>query len=232
MDASILIIEDEQDLLELLRYNLEREGYQISTAATGEAGLKSAQNSAPDAPDLILLDLMLPGMDGLEVCRFLKKRESTASIQVIMLTARGEESDIVQGLEFGADDYVTKPFSPRVLLARIQAVLRRRDSEAGMSQNNPIIRVGSVTIDQERYEATVRGKPVRLTASEFKMLRLLTSKSGRVFTRQQIIDAVHGELTAVTDRSVDVLVMGLRKKLGDAGDGIETVRGVGYKFRD
>lgn len=229
-DTTILLVEDEQDLLELLRYNLSREGFQVETAMTGEAGLKKARELGKHL-DLVLLDLMLPGMDGLEVCRTLKGRDHTSSIPVIMLTAKGEESDIVRGLEYGADDYITKPFSPRVLMARIAAVLRRREGEA-KAGNGSILEIGDVQIDTERHEVLVKGEPTLLTATEFKLLSLLASKAGRVFTRQQIIESIHEGYAAVTDRSVDVQVVSLRRKLGEAGRSIETVRGVGYRFRD
>ncbi len=227
-DASILIVEDEQDLLELLRYNLDREGYRVSTAARGEDALRQVR---AEPPDLILLDIMLPEMDGLEVCRTLKSRPATAGVSVIMLTAKGEEADVVRGLQLGADDYVTKPFSPRVLLARIKAVLRRRDAETKPDDGN-VIAAGGISIDRERHEVVAGGATVDLTATEFKLLTVLASRPGRVFTRQQIIESIHDGFAAVTDRSVDVQVVALRKKLGDAGDAIETVRGVGYRFRD
>lgn len=229
-DTNILLVEDEQDLLELLRYNLTREGFAVETAMTGEDGLKKAREVGKDL-DLVLLDLMLPGIDGLEVCRTLKGRDQTSAIPVIMLTAKGEESDIVRGLEYGADDYITKPFSPRVLMARIQAVLRRSEGEA-RKDNSSVIEIGSVSIDTERHEVMVKGEPTTLTATEFKLLSLLASKAGRVFTRQQIIETIHEGYAAVTDRSVDVQVVSLRRKLGEAGRNIETVRGVGYRFRD
>jgi DNA-binding response OmpR family regulator len=227
-ETSILIVEDEQDLLELLRYNLAREGYPVHTASTGEDALKLVRNQRPG---LVLLDLMLPGMDGLEVCRTLKSRDATAGIPVIMLTAKGEEADVVRGLELGADDYVTKPFSPKVLLARIAAVLRRREADADADPGR-LIHVAGIDIDRDRHEVTVHGSAVALTATEFKLLALLASKPGRVFTRQQIIESIHDGFAAVTDRSVDVQVVALRKKLSDAGTHIETVRGVGYRFRD
>ncbi len=227
-DASILLVEDERDLLELLKYNLEREGYQTRTAETGEEGLKAARG---DTPDLILLDLMLPAMDGLEVCRSLKSREQTANVPVIMLTAKGEESDIVRGLEMGADDYITKPFSPRVLLARIQAVLRRNNGETDATPPR-VHQSGRVRVDLDRHEVTADGETVDLTATEFKLLTLLVSKPGRVFTRHQIIESIHEGFAAVTDRSVDVQVVALRRKLGPVGKNIETIRGVGYRFRD
>lgn len=228
---SILIVEDEQDLLELLRYNLAREGYDVRTASTGEDALQLAR---ADQPDLMLLDLMLPAMDGLTVCRNLKTREHTANIPIIMLTAKGEEADIVRGLELGADDYIAKPFSPRILMARIKAVLRRTESEQNVSNNgnSNVVSVANLRIDSDRHEVLVDGRPVELTATEFKLLRLLASKPGRVFTRQQIIESIHEGFAAVTDRSVDVQVVALRKKLTTAGDHIQTVRGVGYRFKE
>jgi two-component system phosphate regulon response regulator PhoB len=228
-DATILLIEDEQDLLELLRYNLEREGYGVRAVTTGEAGLKDVRS---DSPDLILLDLMLPGMDGLEVCRTLKGRDHTASVPIIMLTAKGEEQDVVRGLELGADDYVPKPFSPRVLIARIAAVLRRRSQQPAEPNAQRRLERGPVTIDLDRHEVRVEGEAKEMTATEFKLLSLLGRQPGRVFTRHQIIESVHDGLAAVTDRSVDVQVVSLRRKMGEAGHMIETIRGVGYRFKE
>lgn len=225
--ASLLIVEDEQDLLELLRYNLDREGFEVFTAETGEDGLDVLRKRRPN---LIVLDLMLPGMDGLEVCRTVREDPQLRATPIIMLTAKGEESDIVRGLEMGADDYVTKPFSPRVLMARIQSVLRR--SAAAAPTAGARVSVANVTLDPERHEVTVDGGPVELTATEFKLLQLLLKRPGRVYTRQQIIEGVHEGFAAVTDRSVDVQVVALRKKLGSAGRRIETVRGVGYRFKE
>jgi two-component system phosphate regulon response regulator PhoB len=228
-DLAILLVEDEQDLLELLRYNLAREGYNVQTAATGEEALKQVR---AEPPNLVLLDLMLPGMDGLEVARTLKSREATRHIPIIMLTAKGEEPDVVQGLEVGADDYITKPFSPRVLMARIRAVLRRGETAGEEAETGRAIRLGGITVDPDRHEVVCGEEPVNLTATEFKLLSLLMSKPGRVFTRQQIIESIHEGFAAVTDRSVDVQVVALRRKLGDKGKNIETVRGVGYRFRE
>lgn len=229
-DVTILIVEDEPDLLELLRYNLVREGYQVQVADTGEEGLRLARATPPD---LLLLDLMLPAMDGLEVCRSLKSRTATANVPVIMLTAKGEEADIVRGLEMGADDYVTKPFSPRVLLARIKRVLHRAGAEVGEGEHNRgTIRAPGLSIDPERHEVLAEGKPVDLTATEFRLLAVLATRPGRVFTRQQIIESIHEGFAAVTDRSVDVQVVSLRKKLGAVGDRLETVRGVGYRYKE
>jgi len=223
----ILLIEDEKDIAELVRHYLSKEGYAVSRAATGEEGLRLAR---ADRPSLILLDLMLPGVDGLEVCRALKRDRATETIPIVMLTAKSEESDIVAGLELGADDYVTKPFSPKVLVARVRAVLRRR-SRPAPPESEPL-EVHGLSIHPGRHEVRVGGKPVELTATEFRLLRLLAGRPGWVFTRNQIVNAVRGEDYPVTERSVDVHVVGLRKKLGRAGEYIETVRGVGYRFRE
>ena len=226
----ILVVDDEEDLLELLRYNLSREGYGVICASTGEEGLDAAMKKMPA---LIILDLMLPGIDGLDVARTLKNEKSTKDIPIIMLTAKGEEADIVTGLELGADDYVTKPFSPRILIARIKTVLRRKkktgdtvDGESG------IIDVHDIKIHAGRHEVLVSDKPVQLTFTEFGILTFLTRRPGWVFTRSQIVDAVKGDDYFVTDRAVDVQIVGLRKKLGSAGKYIETVRGVGYRLKE
>lgn len=224
----ILIIEDEEDIRELIRYTLDREGFGVSEAGTGEEGLRSA---ADRNPDLVLLDLMLPGKDGLSVCRELKGDEATRNIPVIMVTARGEESDIVAGLELGAEDYVVKPFSPKVLAARIRSVLRRREAAASASPAD-VLSFGSLTIHPGRHEVLLQGRPIELTASEFGILHFLARRPGWVFTRHQIVDAVHGSDYPVTERSVDVQIVGLRKKLKKAGERVETVRGVGYRFQD
>lgn len=224
----ILIIEDEEDIRELIRYTLEREGFAVSEAGTGEEGLRSA---AERNPDLILLDLMLPGKDGLSVCRELKEDGATRDLPVVMVTARGEESDVVAGLELGAEDYVVKPFSPKVLAARIRSVLRRREAAASASPSDALAFTG-LAIHPGRHEVLVQGRPVELTASEFGILHFLARRPGWVFTRHQIVDAVHGSDYPVTERSVDVQIVGLRKKLKKAGDRIETVRGVGYRFQD
>lgn len=224
----ILVVEDEAPIQELLQFNLERKKYRVKVADSGEEGLTLA---AEFLPDLILLDIMLPGADGLEVCKRLKANEKTESIPIIMLTALCEEADIVTGLELGADDYVTKPFSPRVLLARVKAALRRNTSTKP-SPNSDLINIHSISIDVCRHKVEVDGQDLSLTFTEFKVLQLLTQQPGRVFTRYQIVDAVHGDDYPVTDRSVDVQIVGLRKKLGDAGKYIETVRGIGYRFKE
>ncbi|MDX1563885.1 MAG: response regulator [Phycisphaeraceae bacterium] len=225
--TSILVVEDEHDLQELLRYNLIREGFTVQCTDSGETALSLVQT---ERPELILLDLMLPGMDGLEVCRNIKTNEATASIPIVMLTAKGEEADVVLGLEMGADDYVTKPFSPRVLSARIKAVLRRPATEA--PSDSAALQVGPIRILPDRHEVLIDGKPAQMTATEFRLLHLMARKPGRVFTRQQIIDALHDGFAAVTDRSVDVQIVSLRRKLGEAEKLIQTVRGVGYRLGD
>lgn len=226
--TQILIIEDEEDIRELVRYNLERENFSVSEAESGEAGLKAASQKKPD---LILLDLMLPGKDGLQICRELKQNDSTCGVPVVMMTAKGEESDIITGLELGAEDYVVKPFSPKVLTARVKAVLRRK-AVVPTPDAEDVLRIYDLVIHPGRHEVTLSGKPVELTASEFGILHFLARRPGWVFTRYQIVDAVHGEDYPVTERSVDVQIVGLRKKLKKAGEMIETVRGIGYRFKD
>ncbi len=224
-NETILIVEDEGDILELLRYNLNREGYRVLEATSGETALDVIRK---EAPDLVLLDLMLPKIGGLEVCRRVRSDSSHKSVPIIMLTAKGEEADIVAGLELGADDYMTKPFSPRVLLARVRAVLRRNATE--MPGDDESLHIHELVIHPGRHEVLVAGEAITLTRTEFQVLHYLARRPGWVFTRYQIVDAVHGDDYAVTERSVDVQIVGLRKKLGDAGKYIETVRGVGYRF--
>jgi two-component system alkaline phosphatase synthesis response regulator PhoP len=223
----ILVVDDEEDILELVRYNLAREGYKILCASSGEDGLKAAK---AEKPNLIVLDLMLPGIDGLDVTRRLKADDATRKIPIVMLTAKGEESDIVTGLELGAEDYITKPFSPRVLVARVKAALRRELKDETLERE--VIRIHEITVHPGRHEVLVNEKPVQLTFTEFGILYFLIKKPGWVFTRNQIVDAVKGDDYYVTDRSVDVQIVGLRKKLGKAGKHIETVRGVGYKLKE
>jgi len=224
----ILIIEDEEDVLELERYNLTREGFAVVAASRGDEGLKAV---ALKRPDLIILDLMLPGINGLEVCRKLKSDPLTADIPIIMVTAKGEEADIIVGLELGADDYVSKPFSIKILISRIRAVLRRQQGHEYDQKSE--LRVGNLEISPSRFHVLARGKPIDgLTVTEFRLLHFLSSRPGRVMNRQQILDAVRGEDVAVTERAVDVQMVGLRKKLGSHADCIEAVRGIGYRFRD
>lgn len=222
---SILVIEDEEDIAELIRYNLEREGYRVVHAESGERGLEIVRRQRPD---LVLLDLMLPGIDGLEVCKRVRADVAGAQTPIIMVTARGEEADVVTGLELGAEDYLTKPFSPRVLVARVRAVLRRRGSEP--VADDAVIRSHGIEIHPGRHQVTVDETPIELTATEFKILHFLAKRPGWVFTRYQIVDGIRGPNYPVTERSVDVQVVALRRKLGVRGEAIETVRGVGYRF--
>jgi two-component system alkaline phosphatase synthesis response regulator PhoP len=223
----ILVVDDEDDLLELVRYNLAKAGYRVVCVSTGEESLSHARRQPPD---LIVLDLMLPAVDGLEVCRRLKADAKTRDIPIIMLTAKSEESDVVRGLERGADDYITKPFSPRVLTARVKALLRRQESQRAAEMEKSI-EIHELSIHPGRHEVTLAGKPLELTFTEFSLLAFLAKRPGWAYTRTQIVDAVKGEDYPVTERSVDVQVAGLRKKLGQFGSYVETVRGVGYRFR-
>lgn len=228
---TVLVVDDEEDILELVKYNLSKEGYTVVAVASGEDALAAARTKQPDA---VVLDLMLPGLDGLEVCRRLKSDPTLRHIPVVMLTAKGTEADIVTGLELGAADYVTKPFSPRVLTARVKAVLRRESESADESG---VLRVRDLVIHPGRHEVYAGDVPVSLTATEFRILLYLARRPGWVFTRQQIVDAAQGDDVYVadrfvTDRSVDVHIVSLRRKLGPCGAYIETVRGVGYRLRD
>jgi two-component system alkaline phosphatase synthesis response regulator PhoP len=223
----ILVVDDEDDLLELVRYNLAKEGYDVVCVGSGEEALKAARK---DPPDLIVLDLMLPAVDGLEVCRRLKGDARTREVPIVMLTAKSEESDMIAGLDRGADDYIAKPFSPRVLTARIKALLRRHDAQR-QAEAELTIEVHELAINPGRHEATLAGRLLELTYTEFALLLFLARRPGWAYTRMQIVDAVKGEDYPVTERSVDVQVAGLRKKLGAFGSYIETVRGVGYRFR-
>jgi len=228
--AVILVVEDDPDIRELLAYTLGKEGYEILQAPSGEAGLKAVLERKPA---LVLLDVMLPGIDGLEVLRKIKADQSCRATPVILASAKGEESDVVAGLELGADDYVTKPFSPRVLVARVRTALRRAETpEPGTVEPPDIVESGDFRLDSSRHELRVGGMPIDLSATEFAILERLARSPGRVFTRSQIIDGVHGRDYPVTDRSVDVQVLSIRKKLGERSDLVETIRGVGYRFRD
>jgi two-component system alkaline phosphatase synthesis response regulator PhoP len=224
--GTILIVDDEEDILELVRLALAREGYDVLEAATGEQAVELARVRQPD---LAILDLMLPGIDGLEVCRILKNNPRTEQMPVIILTARSEDSDIVAGLELGADDYVTKPFNSRVLTARVRRVLRKRVAQ---NLDRGVVRIHDLVIDPARCEALLGGTMLRLTFSEFNILYTLAKRPGVVFTRYQIVDALHGSDHIVTERAVDVQIAYLRKKLGMCKDYIETIRGVGYRFKD
>ncbi len=226
-NANILVIEDDGDILELVTYNLHREGYAVRTATSGEEGYLIARS---ELPNLIILDLMLPGADGLEICRQIRSDSKTQHIPVMMLTAKGEDADIVAGLELGADDYITKPFSPRVLTARVRALLRRKPADS--KSNQTTLKIKDLVINPGRHEVLLAGKPIDLTATEFQLLNLMARHPGWVYTRDQLINEIRGEDAVITDRSVDVQIVGLRKKLGHASDYIETVRGVGYRFKE
>jgi two-component system phosphate regulon response regulator PhoB len=226
---TILLVEDEHDIRELLKFHLERENLAVEAFENGEDALAALKTRGVS---LVLLDLMLPGIDGLEVCRRLKAQPETRDVPIVMLTAKDSEADIVAGLEMGAADYVCKPFSPRVLMARIRAVLRRPATDVLNDVAGPPIVIGALTIDPGRHKVEIKGKEVPLTFTEFRILRLLAETPGRAFSRAQIVDHVRGESYSVTERIVDVQMVSLRKKLGNLGDWIETVRGVGYRFRE
>jgi len=227
-NTQIVIVEDEPDILEVLRYNLRREGFKVESSMDGVQGLRLVQNLVPD---LVLLDLMLPGLDGLEICRVLKSDQSSRHIPIIMVSAKGEESDIVRGLSIGADDYITKPFSPRELMARVKAVLRRGTNRQSKSPKTSIV-MGQLKIDSEKFIVTLKEEIISLTASEFRLLHFLASNRGRVFTRDQLLGHVLGNDTIVIDRNIDVHIRAIRKKLGSTQDYINTIRGVGYRFKD
>ena len=224
--TTVLVIDDEKDLLELVRYNLEREKLDVITASDGQSGLEIGLKHKPD---LVLLDLMMPGMNGLEVCKQLRADARTSRVPIIMLTAKAAETDKIVGLELGADDYITKPFSVRELVARVRAVLRR---SAQAETGEEVIRRGDLSIDVARHEVTWEGKPVALTATEFRILEFLAGRPGRVMSRDDIIDGALGRDTSVFNRTIDVHITALRKKLGGGGAHIETVRGFGYKWSD
>lgn len=226
--TKIAIIEDDRDINELIAYNLQKEDYQVVRAYDGGQGLFLVQK---ERPDLVLLDLMLPGMDGLEICRSLKGAADTKRIPIIMITAKGDESDVIVGLQMGADDYLTKPFSVKVLLARIKAVIRRGMARAIIEEESVRHLIG-LTIDLSKHKVSFQGRPVGLTAIEFAILEFLSRSPGRVYTRNQILDNVWKDGKFIIDRAVDVHVRGLRKKLDKAADCIETVRGIGYRFKE
>jgi two-component system phosphate regulon response regulator PhoB len=222
----ILVIEDEPDIAEVLQYNLEKEGFQVETARRGDAGLDAIRR---EAPDLVLLDLMLPGVDGLELTRLLKRESATSRVPIVMLTARGEEVDRIVGLELGADDYIPKPFSPREVVLRVKAVLRRQQSEEATPAD--LLEIGGIQLDIAGHQLRLRGKEVPLTATEFRLLRLLMERGGRVQTRGQLLSDVWGYAEDIDSRTVDTHIRRLRRKLGPEADRIETVIGVGYRLR-
>lgn len=232
MKKSVLIVEDDEDIQQMVTYNLVRSGFQVECASSGEEAVDVVKRNKPD---IILLDIMLPGIDGLQVCRILRADSQTSAIPVIMMTARGQETDVVAGLDLGADDYVSKPFSPKVLVSRVKAVLRRQvqdEEKKDMAQRDDVIHIHDLEIDPGRHEVCLQGIPIQLTPSEFGILFMLAQKPGWVFTRQQILASVRGDDYFLTPRAMDVQVFGLRKKLGGAGKYIETVRGIGYRLRD
>ena len=225
--STIVVVEDEEDIYEVVRYNLEKEGFHVHGAFSGEI---AQQKITVHQPDLVLLDLMLPGISGLDLCRKLKQQDDTRQIPIIMVTAKTEDSDIVAGLELGAEDYITKPFSPRVLIARVRSVLRRQ--KIGVIDESNIINFDGILINPGQHKVSINDTRLDLTPSEFRILHFLARRPGWVYTRDQIIDAVRGEGYAITDRAIDVQVVGLRKKMGEFGAWIETVRGIGYRFRE
>ncbi len=223
----ILVVDDERDIAELIAFNLEREGYEVTTANTGEEGLSKAQSIIPD---LIVLDIMLPGLNGLDVCRHLKSEHETQKIPIIMLTAKDEDIDVVTGLELGADDYLTKPFSPKILIARIRSVLRRQRKET--KEQLSVMKYGNIVIYSEKHQVTVHGEAVNLTHTEFEILCILARRPGWVFSRSQLIDSLRDGQQVITDRAIDVQIVNLRKKLGNCSDYVQTVRGVGYRMKE
>jgi DNA-binding response OmpR family regulator len=225
----ILILEDEPDIRELLEYALRREGFDVTSVGDGNSGLASARRLVPD---LILLDLMLPGMDGLEVCRRLRAEPATAGTALIMVTAKGEEPDVVLGLGLGADDYVAKPFKPSELVARVRAVRRRTRDSAGRVDDQKVVLAGPLRIDPARHKATLDGVELPLTATEFRILHYLACRPGRVFTRDQILSASVGPNVVVLERNIDVHIRSIRRKLGGQRDLVETVRSIGYRFAE
>ena len=226
MARTILVIDDEPELVKLLDYNLSKAGYLVLSARDGESGLAAARKHAPDA---IILDVMMPGLDGWEVCKRLRQDPSTSALPVLMLTAKADEGDRVLGLELGADDYVSKPFGVRELLARVKALLRRSEVAASSPE---VLKTGKIVIDSSRRTVVASGKPVALTATEFNLLKALAEKEGRVISREDLLSFARGDDVAVMDRTVDVHVAALRKKLGKQGEMIETVRGVGYRLKE
>lgn len=228
MSQRIAVIEDESDILDVITYNLQREGYEVSAATDGAEGLETVRRSRPD---LILLDLMLPSMDGLEVCRRIKADPTLRDVPIIIVSAKGEESDVVLGLGIGADDYVCKPFSPRELVARVQAGLRRGPLREGGDEPRRVVR-GGLVIDVDRHVVMLDDEQLELTATEMRLFHFMACHPGRVFTRDHLLSRAVGPDVIVSDRNIDVHVRSIRKKLGEAADWIETVRGVGYRFKD
>ena len=226
-ETKIVIVEDEPDILEILTYNLERENFKVQSSLDGLVGLKLIQR---ELPALIILDLMLPSIDGLEICQHLKKDPRTSGIPIVMLTAKGEESDIILGLGIGADDYITKPFSPRELIARVKAILRR-GSLGGKKSNKELISIGDLKVNTLKHQVMLDNQEIKMTATEFRLLAKLAANPGQVFSREQLLDDILGnDAVVVVDRNVDVHIRSIRKKIGEKK--IETVRSVGYRFRE
>ena len=225
MRKNVLIIEDEEDIIELVKYNLEKEGFKVYSSENGEDGLIMAKNLKPH---LVILDLMLPEIDGLEVAKRMKKSDILSHIPIIMLTAKSEESDVVVGLEVGADDYIAKPFSPKILISRVKAVLRRYE----VPVNRKRIKIGLLTIDSSKHRVTVSNKDIVLTATEFRLLEYMAQRPGVVLTRDKLLDGVFGYEAGIYDRTIDAHIKSLRKKIGKAKSYIETVRGIGYRFKE
>jgi len=226
--GKIVVVEDEKDIREVIEHNLSREGYLVYSSSDGAEGLRMVRS---ESPNLVLLDLMLPGIDGLDICRELKADSRMRSIPIIMVTAKGEESDVVMGLGIGADDYVVKPFSPRELTARVKAVLRRGQVRGDVVDQERIVR-GEIAIDIGRHQVRIEGNTTIFTTTEMRLLHFLASRPGRVFSRARLLKRVMGEDSSIIDRNIDVHVRAIRKKLGVHRDLIETIRGVGYRFRD
>ncbi|HCC54007.1 MAG TPA: DNA-binding response regulator [Desulfobulbaceae bacterium] len=229
---TILVVEDDENIQQLVGYNLTKAGFQVIYADKGEQAFDLIRI---EKPALVVLDLMLPGLNGFEVCKLLRKDPKTRNLPIVMLTAKSEENDMAMGLDLGADDYITKPFSPKILISRIKAALRRKEGlaeEGSEGRNKGTLTVHGITIDPNRYEVLVAGETVNLTVTEFSILELLARRPGWVFNRQQIIDEVRGDDYFITQRAVDVQVFGLRKKLGEAGKYLETVRGIGYRMQE
>ncbi len=225
----ILIVEDDRDISELINYHLSREGYEVFSLFDGAQVIDIAQSHKPD---LVILDLMLPEVDGLEICRLMKANESIAKIPILMLSAKGEESDTIVGLQMGADDYMTKPFSPKILLARVKAILRRQQDTSIAADGTSLRHFADLTIDLLKHKVTVKSVVISLTSIEFDILEFLSRNPGRVFDREQILNGVWKDGKFIIDRAVDVHIRGLRKKLGKADYLVETVRGVGYRFKE
>lgn len=228
---TILVVEDDENIQQLVGYNLAKAGFHVVYADNGEQALSLIKR---EKPELIVLDLMLPGINGFEICKLVRKDPKTKNLPIVMLTAKSEEDDMTAGLDLGADDYITKPFSPKILISRIKAALRRKEGlseEGGGTKKNTPLTIHGITIDPNRYEVLVGDEAITLTVTEFSILELLARRPGWVFNRQQIIDGVRGYDYVITPRAVDVQVFGLRKKLGEAGKHIETVRGIGYRMQ-